>query len=689
MAAGETQLYAKVSNKLKVRGTPSLLEPLLGMGFPVHTALKALAATGRKTAEEASDWLRCHRDDPSLDDPIPQEYALFLCPTGSLLEQLQEFWRESRRQCTKNRAHEVFPHITLCDFFTCEDHKVECLYEALRRAGDRIRASFPAALPLALHSSISYLGFFVNDSPADVIREFATTFAMEVAVLADCTVKPCTKQLHLTLAHKFYPHHQRTLEQLARAIHPGHACPWTAALCSRDMRFVHYQTLRAIFQYNPQNEDELTLSPGDYIFVDPSQQEEASEGWVIGTSHRTGCRGFLPENYTEQANESDTWVKHRTYTFSLATDLASRKDGETSSRRNGELHPCQTPRDVSSIQALQATIARKSVLAVRHGERVDQIFGKSWLQQCSTPDGKYYRPDLNFPCSLPRRSNGIKDFEHDPPLSSCGIFQSRMAGEALLDSGVRLACVFSSPALRCVQTARHILEGTAGSGGQLEVRNGRPSGGLGCTEGMACLSESWRMAAGQKEEPVEVSEHDFMGRPSHDQAWALPAELKLEKKIKIRVEPGIFEWTKWESGKTTPTLMTLDELKEADFNVSMDYRPAFPLASLLPAESYDEYVNRCAVSVGWITSTCPRDVGVILIVGHGSTLDSCTRPLLGLPPRDSADFAQLVRKIPSLGMCFCEENKEEGKWELVNPPVKTLTHGSNSAFNWRNWIQGS
>ncbi|XP_002922487.1 ubiquitin-associated and SH3 domain-containing protein A isoform X1 [Ailuropoda melanoleuca] len=624
MAAGETQLYAKVSNKHKGRSTPSLLDPLLGMGFPAHTALKALAATGRKTAEEASNWLRCHRDDPSLDDPIPQEYALFLCPTGSLLERLQEFWRESKRQCTRNRAHEVFPHITLCDFFTCEDHKVECLYEALKRAGDRILGSFPSVVPLVLHSSISYLGFFVNDSPADVIREFAMMFATEASVLADCTVKPCTKQLHLTLAHKFYPHHQRTLEQLARAIHPGHGCQWTAALYSRDMRFVHYQTLRALFQYKPQNADELTLSPGDHIFVDPTQQEEASEGWVIGISQRTGCRGFLPENYTEQASESDTWVKHRTYTFSLAMDLISRKDGEASSRRNGELHPSQTPRDISSIQALQATIARRSVLVVRHGERVDQIFGKSWLQQCSTPDGKYYRPDLNFPYSLPRRSNGIKDFENDPPLSSCGIFQSRMAGEALLESGIRVTSVFTSPALRCVQTARHILE-----------------------------------------------------------------ELKLERRIKIRVEPGIFEWTKWESGKATPTLMTLDELKEANFNVSLDYRPAFPLASLLPAESYDEYVERCAVSVGQIIRTCPGDVGVILIVSHGSALDSCTRPLLGLPPRDSGDFAQLVRKIPSLGMCFCEENKEEGKWELVNPPVKTLTHGSNSAFNWRNWLPGS
>nr|XP_014988310.2 ubiquitin-associated and SH3 domain-containing protein A isoform X3 [Macaca mulatta] len=506
MAAGETQLYAKVSNKLKGRSTPLLLEPLLAMGFPVHTALKALAATGRKTAEEALVWLHDHGNDPSLDDPIPQEYALFLCPTGPLLEKLQEFWRESKRQCAKNRAHEVFPHVTLCDFFTCEDQRVECLYEALKRAGDRLLGSFPTAVPLALHSSISYLGFFVNGSPADIIREFAMTFATEASLLADCSVKPCTKQLHLTLAHKFYPHHQRTLEQLARAIPLGHSCQWTAALYSRDMRFVHYQTLRALFQYKPQNVDELTLSPGDYIFVDPTQQDEASEGWVIGISQRTGCRGFLPENYTDRASESDTWVKHRMYTFSLATDLNSRKDSEASSRCSGEFLP-QTARSLSSLQALQATVARKSVLVVRHGERVDQIFGKSWLQQCSTPDGKYYRPDLNFPCSLPRRSHGIKDFENDPPLSSCGIFQSRIAGDALLDSGIRISSVFASPALRCVQTAKLILE-----------------------------------------------------------------ELKLEKKIKIRVEPGIFEWTKWEAGKTTPTLMSLEELKEANFNIDTDYR---------------------------------------------------------------------------------------------------------------------
>ncbi|XP_020041436.2 ubiquitin-associated and SH3 domain-containing protein A isoform X1 [Castor canadensis] len=647
MAAGETQLYAKVSNKLKSRSASSLLDPLLAMGFPAHTALKALAATGRKTAEEACEWLHAHCHDPSLDDPIPQEYALFLCPTGSLLEKLQEFWRESRRQCAKNRAHEVFPHVTLCDFFTCEDQKVECLYEALKRAGDRALGSFPATVPLVLHSSISYLGFFINDSPADVIRGFAMAFATEASILADCIVKPCTKQLHLTLANKFYPHHQRTLEQLARSIQPGHSCQWTASLYSRDMRFVHYQTLKARFQYKPQNVDELTLSPGDFIFVDPTQQEEASEGWAIGTSQRTGCRGFLPENYTERASEADTWVRHRTYTFGLAMDLNSRKDGGTSGRRNGDSCPSPMSRSLSSSQVLQATIVRRSVLVVHHGERLDQIFGKSWLQQCSTPDGKFYRPDLNVPRSLPRRSNGIKDFENDPPLSSCGIFQSRLAGEALLDSGIRVTAVFASPALRCVQTAKHILE--------------------------------------EQRIPGPPSRKD---RGTREQNWR-DQELKLERKLKIRVEPGIFEWMKWEASKTTPAFMTLEELKEANFNVDPEYRPAIPSSSLMPAESYEDYVDRCAVSMGRIIGSCPPDMGVILIVSHSSALDSCTRPLLGLPPRECGDFAQLVRKIPSLGMCFCEENKEQGQWELVNPPVKTLTHGSNSAFNWRNWISAS
>uniref|UniRef100_A0A8D2QSY9 Ubiquitin associated and SH3 domain containing A n=1 Tax=Zosterops lateralis melanops TaxID=1220523 RepID=A0A8D2QSY9_ZOSLA len=375
----EAQLYAKVANKHRGRSSSALLEPLLAKGFPAHIAQKALVATGQKTTEDAVKWLHSHCNDPSLDDPIPQEYALYLCPTGRLHSRLQDFWKESKRQCGKNRAHEVFPHITLCDFFTCEDQKVELLYDILKRVGDSFSQSFPPSISLTLHASPSYLGFFIDDSQANVFKSFAAAFASEASALADCHVKPSLKQFHLTLAHRFYPHHQKTLEQLAKCINPGEPCQWVAALYSRDMRFVYYQTLRALFQYKPQNIDELMINAGDLIYVNPAQQSDVSEGWVIGTSHRTGCRGFLPENYTERAHEADTWVKHRHLL-------------------------CET-----NITQLLPSLCHSKISCL--------------------VSGKYYRADLNFPSSLPRQKDSMKQFECDPPLSCCGIFQSRLIGK--------------------------------------------------------------------------------------------------------------------------------------------------------------------------------------------------------------------------------------------------------------------
>ncbi|KAL0193446.1 hypothetical protein M9458_011742, partial [Cirrhinus mrigala] len=69
-------------------------------------------------------------------------------------------------------------------------------------------------------------------------------------------------------------------------------------------------TLRVMYPYVPQNDDELELVPSDFIFMSSIEQATASEGWVYGTSMSTGLSGLLPENYVNRADECDTWVLH-------------------------------------------------------------------------------------------------------------------------------------------------------------------------------------------------------------------------------------------------------------------------------------------------------------------------------------------------------------------------------------------
>ncbi|XP_043928867.1 ubiquitin-associated and SH3 domain-containing protein A [Protopterus annectens] len=627
MADGVPKQYAKVSDHLKSRSTFSLLEYLISIGYSEERALKALAATGRRSSQEASEWLVAHQNDPTLDDPIPQEFILYLCPSGPLAESLSEFWKQSKKQGARNRAHDVFPHITLSDFFTCEDSKVEALYEALKKTGDMFLAYFPQPLSLLLHSSSSYIGFFLEESEANIIKQFAVAFAKEAVQLAECQIKPSTKQIHLTMAHKFHPLNQKLLENLAGSVNPKLQCQWMAALYSRDMRFVHYQTLRAVFPYDPQNADELEMKVGDYIFVDPAEQIQASEGWFFGISHRTGCRGFSPENYSEKVNGSDTWVLHRTYTFSKTyqeqqNGIQQRSKEAHSEDREGSHSPSvMSFTKLLSGQLLQEVPSRRLLLVVRYGERIDQVFGKSWLKLCININGKYLRADLNFPPKLPRRTTGAKDYEKDPPLTCCGQFQSRLTGEALREKGIVFSRVYSSPALCCIETAHHILEG-----------------------------------------------------------------LNISQKPKICIEPGLFEWTKWEGSKGIPNFMSLMELKEANYNVDTSYSCSFPLPNLVTSEGYEDFINRSSTTVKEIVNASRSEGDSILVIGHSSGLDSFTRPVVSLPPKDSKDFADMVRKIPALGMCCCEEIKEESRWQMIIPPIPTLTHGPNAAFNWKETI---
>lgn len=636
MAAKE-DLYTKVTPRRQRQNRPgtvkhgSNLDVLLSMGFAKTRALKALVSTGGRNVQAACDWLFSHVDDPFLDDPLPREYVLYLRPSGPLQNQLSHFWEQSRVTCGKNKAHNIFPHITLCQFFMCADGKVEALSEALQATVGRWRGRFPTPLPLELYTSSNFIGLFVEEQIAEVLKSFAAEFATEAATKADVHVEPHKKQLHVTLAYHFQTNHLAALEKLAKGVDISLGCDWLAVLFSRDIRFANHETLRVMYPYVPQNEDELELVPGDFIFMSPVEQGSASEGWVYGTSLGSGLSGLLPENYVSRADECDTWVFHGSHSFLNCASPSNTGgavggllfDGQLDGRL---LEDIGDPTSLSVVcppiqmmkTSTQSCLPKRSLFVCRHGERMDVVFGKHWITQCFDAKGRYIRSNLNMPLSLPPRTGGFREYDKDCPITVFGSTQARLVGEALLESHAAIDFVYCSPSLRCVQTAHNILRG-----------------------------------------------------------------LQLDGKTKIRVEPGLFEWTKWVSGTTLPAWIPPTELAAANLSVDTTYRPHIPISKLGVSESYDTYISRSFQVTREIMTECKNRGSTVLIVAHASSLEACTRQMQGLSPQNSKDFVQVVRKIPYLGFCACEEMGETGVWQLVDPPILPLTHGPNHSFNWR------
>ncbi|XP_005100662.1 ubiquitin-associated and SH3 domain-containing protein B [Aplysia californica] len=117
----------------------------------------------------------------------------------------------------------------------------------------------------------------------------------------------------------------------------------------------------------------------------------------------------------------------------------------------------RSPQKESETKTENGDIGRR-LFVMRHGERCDFAFGRSWVNRCFDDKGNYTQSDLNLPPAMvPRASH--KQFLKDSPLTEIGRFQARSTGDALQRAGVDIQHIYVSPSLRCVQTAQHVIEG--------------------------------------------------------------------------------------------------------------------------------------------------------------------------------------------------------------------------------------
>ncbi|KAE8288289.1 Ubiquitin-associated and SH3 domain-containing protein B [Larimichthys crocea] len=161
--------------------------------------------------------------------------------------------------------------------------------------------------------------------------------------------------------------------------------------------------------------------------------------------------------------------------------------------------------------------------------------------------------------------------------------------------------------------------------------------------------------------------------------------LQQDGKTKIRVEPGLFEWTKWVSGTCLPTWIPPAELAADNLSVDTTYRPHVPISKLAVSESYDTYISRSFQVTREILAECNNLGNTVLIVAHASSLEACTRQIQGLTPQTPRTLSKLSERFHTWVFVLVKKWERPGCGSWWTRPLP-LTHGPNHSFNWREML---
>ncbi|XP_036673440.1 ecdysteroid-phosphate phosphatase isoform X2 [Drosophila suzukii] len=687
------------------------LQTLLQMGFPRHRAEKALASTGNRGVQIASDWLLAHVNDATLDECAPREYIIYACPTGPFLQQLEEFWAKSRQMCGWNGAHNYVPHITLVSFFKAPDECSLQLSKALKQVVDMTGALLNRPLKLEPYMSQNFMGFFVAEEDANFLKRLALQYVKEVSN-STISLEPHVKSLHLTLAYQFPQAQFNALKALVETLDAGCASNWELRLYSRDPRLATKQVQKVVYPHNPHETDELELRIGDYIYLNTEVVDSSSDGWAEGISWLTGSTGHLPVNYTERTAESDAWTLHRVVQLSksVASSLTSAEDldivdGRSISTEPEERQHTAHPEIIEGSsfeeseqsvekylrQTLKPCLELPSVqllnnhnLSHQHNPNTPTIEITTNMSSCSTSMSKQPVDEILVepPAAQPPRPDDTLSVHSDHSLHPGSLDASHAKNRKIyiMRHGERVDFTFGTWIPYCFDEFGNYMRKDLNMPKTLPRRKNSPEGWQNDSP-LTNVGVYQANLIGQALFEAQVQIDHVYCSPSYRciQTCTSALEgLQLTGKHKIKLEPGLFEWMAWyPSG--VPDWLNKNELIEAKYDVDLDYEPVQPGSDLTVRlkESTEQFYER---NHDVILQLLEQTTGNILVVAHATTLDTCSRQLTGGVPRSTNELRQVIHKIPYCSLATVEQ--VDGVWKLVEPECLPVTHSKNPRFEW-------
>nr|VZI45195.1 unnamed protein product [Spirometra erinaceieuropaei] len=269
-------------HRIKAKNLDSRLQQFCPSQF---RRTKALASTGYNGLFEAANWLLLHSQDPCIDERIPREFCLFLCPHSILHSKVHEFWCDSLAHECWNHAHEYPPHITLISGLRVPDDKVIDSHIAFDNVVASMGDTFPLhSIPLKLHISADFIGYIVSsDKINSLLNELCEKFIAQltsIGINCEGLFKKRKTAYHMSVAYGFSTLQASALSELQQTCLPetldDALSSWTLDLFSFD----HRLSLSDTELYEMQ----VTMEVNDELFAKLYQEKNGTTYSGLSTS---------------------------------------------------------------------------------------------------------------------------------------------------------------------------------------------------------------------------------------------------------------------------------------------------------------------------------------------------------------------------------------------------------------------